>query len=46
VPRKSRRWFTAADLPRNGQRVIVRGVIRISPTGHRYLALHSPFDLR
>jgi len=46
VPRKSRRWFTAADLPRKGQRVIVRGVIRISSTGHRYLALHSPFDLR
>ena len=46
VPRKSRQWFTPADLPRNGQKIIVRGVIRVSPTGHRYLALHSPFDLR
>jgi len=46
VPRKSRQWFTPADLPRNGQKIIVRGVIRVSSTGHRYLALHSPFDLR
>jgi len=46
VPRKSRQWFTPTDLPHNGQKVIVRGVIRVSSTGHRYLALHSPFDLR
>ncbi len=46
VPRKSRQWFTPADLPHNGQKIIVRGVIRVSSTGHRYLALHSPFDLR
>jgi len=46
VPRKSRRWFTPADLPRNGQKTVVRGVIRTSTTGHLYLALHTPFDLR
>lgn len=46
VPRKSRRWFTPADLPHKGQKVIMRGVIRTSTTGHLYLALHSPFDMR
>jgi len=46
VPRKYRPWFTAADLPHNGQKVIVRGVIRASSTGSLYLALHSPFDMR
>jgi len=46
VPRKSRRWFTQADLPRNGQKIIVRGVIRASTSGHLFLALHTPFDMR
>jgi len=46
VPRKSRRWFTPADLPHKGQKVIVRGMIRASSTGHRFLALHSPFDMK
>jgi len=46
VPRSSRQWFTPADLPRNGQKIIVRGVIRTSTTGHLFLALHTPFDMR
>jgi len=46
VPRKSRQWFTPADLPQLGKKVIVGGVIRISSTGNRYLSLHSPHDLR
>ncbi len=46
VPRKSRQWFSASDLPQNGQKVILRGMIRVSSTGHRYLALHSRFDIR
>jgi len=46
VPRKSRQWFTPADLPRNGQKIIVRGVIRVSSSGSIYLAVHSPFDMR
>jgi len=46
VPRKSRQWFTPADLPHNGQKVILRGVIRTSVTGHLFLALHTPFDMR
>jgi len=46
VPRKYRQWFTPADLPHNGQKVIVRGVIRVSSTGSLYLAVHSPFDMR
>jgi len=45
VPRKFQQWFTASDLPKNGQKVILRGTIRISSTGQRYLALHSPFDM-
>jgi len=46
VPRKARQWFTPADLPKQGQKVIIGGVIRISSTGSRYLSLHSPYDLR
>jgi len=46
VPRKSRQWFAASDLPKQGQKVILRGMIRVSSTGQRYLALHSPFDMR
>jgi len=46
IPRKYRQWFTPADLPHHGQKVIVRGVIRVSSTGSLYLALHSPFDMR
>ncbi|MBL4775397.1 MAG: thermonuclease family protein [Mariprofundus sp.] len=46
VPRKSRLWFTPADLPKAGSRVLIGGVIRISSTGNRYLSLHSPYDLR
>jgi len=46
VPRQSRQWFTPADLPRNGQNIVVRGVIRTSSTGHLFLALHTPFDMR
>ena len=46
VPRNARHWFTTADLPRNGDKITVRGVIRTSSAGARYLALHSPFDLK
>jgi len=45
IPRKSRQWFTVADIPRNGQKVLVRGVIRASITGNRYLSVHSPYDI-
>ena len=45
VPRKHRQWFTPAQLPKTGQKVIVRGIIRMSVTRQLYLALHSPFDL-
>jgi len=46
IPRKSRQWFTLSDLPQHGQKVILRGVIRTSVTGHLFLALHSPFDMQ
>ncbi len=46
VPRKSRQWFTPSDLPKGGQKIVVRGVIRASTTGQLYLALHTPFDLQ
>ncbi|GAV19230.1 micrococcal nuclease [Mariprofundus micogutta] len=45
VPRKHRQWFTPADLPETGKKVIVRGRIRMSVSGQLYLALHSPFDM-
>jgi len=45
IPRKSRQWFGMADRPHNGQRLLVRGVIRASITGHLYLAVHSPYDM-
>jgi len=45
VPRKSRRWFARADLPRHGQKILLRGRIRASVTGQLFLALHSPFDI-
>jgi endonuclease YncB( thermonuclease family) len=46
VPRSARSLFSTSDLPAAGQKVIVRGVIRISHGGQRYLALHSPYDMR
>ncbi len=45
VPRKSRQWFTPADLPHRGQKVLIRGVIRTSTSDRLYLALHSPYDI-
>ncbi len=45
VPRKHRQWFTPAQLPQVGDKVIVRGTVRISMSRQLYLALHSPFDL-
>ncbi|MFQ5344660.1 MAG: thermonuclease family protein [Mariprofundus sp.] len=45
VPKKSRRWFTPANLPQQGQKVLIRGVIRTSTSNHLYLALHSPYDI-
>jgi len=45
VPRKSRQWFTPADLPQHGQHVLLRGVIRTSTSNQLYLALHSPYDI-
>jgi len=45
VPRKSRQWFTPADLPHHGQKVLLRGVIRTSTSDRLYLALHSPYDI-
>jgi len=46
VPRKSRQWFSRADLPKQGQKVLIAGVIRMSSSGNLYLSLHSPYDLR
>ena len=46
VPRKARRWFTPSDLPQHGQKVLLRGRIRVSMTGQLYLALHTPYDLQ
>jgi len=46
VPRNARQWFSPAGLPRNGEKVILAGVVRISSSGNLYLSLHSPYDLR
>ena len=45
VPRKYRQWLTADSLPRDGQQVTVRGIIRAAGNKGLYLALHSPADL-
>ncbi|MDQ6982261.1 MAG: thermonuclease family protein [Mariprofundus sp.] len=45
VPRKFRQWFTPADLPHHGQKVLFRGVIRTSTSNRLYLAIHSPYDI-
>lgn len=45
IPRSARTWFTPAQLPHDGQQVIVRGRIRTSSGGGLFLALHSPYDL-
>ena len=45
VPRNYRQWFHTSQLPKTGDKVIVRGKVRTSATGQLYLALHSPFDL-
>ncbi|WP_194334980.1 thermonuclease family protein [Mariprofundus sp. KV] len=45
IPRSARGWFTPAQMPHDGQQVIVRGRIRTSTGGGLFLALHSPFDL-
>ncbi len=45
IPKKSRTWFaTPLDL-QPGQKVLVRGKIRVSSRGRLYLALYSPYDL-
>jgi len=46
VPRKARRWFSPADLPKNGTKSLIAGTIRISSTGNLYLSLYSPYDIR
>ncbi len=46
VPRISRQWFTPADLPKKGDKVIIAGVVRISSTGNLYLSIHSPHEIR
>ncbi|RMG91378.1 MAG: nuclease [Zetaproteobacteria bacterium] len=45
IPKKSRIWFAKPLNLRLGQKVIVRGKIRISSRGKFYLALYSPYDL-
>ena len=45
VAQNDRQWFHQAQLPRAGEKVIVRGKIRTSVTGQLQLSLHSPFDL-
>jgi endonuclease YncB( thermonuclease family) len=45
VPRAYRRYFPARLRLTAGERVRVRGVLRLSERGRLFLALHSPFDL-
>jgi endonuclease YncB( thermonuclease family) len=45
VPRKYRQWFKNEPLVHNGQKVTIRGTIRLSGKGHLYIVLHSPADL-
>jgi len=45
VPRKYRQWFKNGLHVRNGQKVIIRGTIRLSGKGRLYMVLHSPADL-
>lgn len=45
VPRAYRRYFPARLGLSAGERVRVRGVLRISRGGQLYLALHSPFSI-
>jgi micrococcal nuclease len=45
VPRKYRQWFKNGQVVHEGQKVIIRGIIRQSSKGQLYMALHSPADL-
>lgn len=45
VPATFRHWFKNGLEVRNGQKVTVRGRIRVSGRGRLYLALHSPYDI-
>ncbi|RME84908.1 MAG: nuclease, partial [Zetaproteobacteria bacterium] len=45
VPRKARAWFGRPPLVHTGDEVLVRGVLRASPGGKLYIAIHSPWDL-
>jgi len=46
VPRTARRWFSPADLPKQGEKVTLAGIIRASSTGNLYLSLYSPYAIR
>ena len=45
VPRKYRQWFKGGQVAHKGQKVMIRGTIRLSSKGQLYMALHSPADL-
>lgn len=45
IPRKYRSYFGHPPYAREGQEVVVHGVIRAGHRGRLYLALHSPDDL-
>ncbi|MDQ6992424.1 MAG: thermonuclease family protein [Mariprofundus sp.] len=45
IPHKYRSFFKHPPTLKAGQPVTVRGVIRTSPAGDYFLALHSPFDI-
>lgn len=45
VPRKYRQWFKNSHIVDKGEKVIIRGTVRLSGKGRLHMALHSPADL-